>query len=429
MHFPRLLVIASLAALSVQPILAASRDLPSANAESEGMSAERLARLGSGMKQLVDEGKLAGVVTMVSRHGKVVEFDAVGKRDIAANAPMQKDSIFRIYSMSKPITGVAMMILFEEGKWQLNDPVAKYIPEFATLKVYGTDANNNVVMKDQNHPVTMRELMSHSGGFTYGFFSNTPVDKLQLQADVLNPNNTLDEFIKRVAKLPLNAQPGSEWHYSISVDIQGYIVQKLSGMPFEEFLEKRIFKPLGMVDTGFYVPKDKLNRFAEFYSYDKDGKMQVVGPHDGLNHDFSAKPALSSGGGGLVSTASDYMRFCQMVLNGGQLDGVRILSPLTVELMRTNVLAPGLTVFGQVAGFGLDFAVYTDPVAAGGYYGKGSFYWGGAAGTWFWIDPVNDLIVLGMIQQAAGTGAAAAGGALPDVRGLSHAWTYQAIVK
>jgi CubicO group peptidase (beta-lactamase class C family) len=341
---------------------------------------------------------------------------------------MQKDSIFRIYSMSKPITGVAMMMLFEEGKWQLNDPVAKYIPEFAKLKVYGTDANNNVVMKDPAHPVTMRELMSHSGGFTYGFFSNTAVDKLQLEADLLNPNNTLDEFIKRVAKLPLNAQPGSEWHYSISVDIQGYIVQKLSGMPFEEFLEKRIFKPLGMVDTGFYVPKEKLNRFAEFYTYDKDGKLQVVGAHDGLNHDFGAKPALSSGGGGLVSTATDYMRFCQMVLNGGQLDGVRLLSPLTVELMHTNVLAPNVPILSPGAGFGLDFAIYTDPVAAGGYFGKGTFFWGGAAGTWFWIDPVNDLIVLGMIQQAAGTGAVATG-AVPDVRGLSHAWVYQAVIK
>jgi CubicO group peptidase (beta-lactamase class C family) len=392
------------------------------------MSTERLAHLRSGMKELVDQGRLAGVVTMVSRHGRVVEFDAAGKRDIAANAPMQKDSIFRIYSMSKPITGVAMMMLFEEGKWQLNDPVAKYIPEFAKLKVYGTDANNNVVMKDQVHPVTMRELMSHSGGFTYGFFSNTAVDKMQIDADLLNPNNTLDEFIKRVAKLPLNAQPGSEWHYSISVDIQGYIVQKLSGMPFEEFLEQRIFKPLGMVDTAFYVPKEKLNRFAEFYSYDKDGKLQAVGVKEGLNHDFAAKPALSSGGGGLVSTATDYMRFCQMLLNGGQLDGVRLLSPLSVELMRTNVLAPSVPILAPGAGFGLDFAIYTDPVAAGGYYGKGSYWWGGAAGTWFWIDPVNDLIVLGMIQQAAGTGAAASGG-VPDVRGLSHAWTYQAIIK
>src|ERR1700734_2437743 len=192
-------------------------------------------------------------------------------------------------------------------------------------------------------------------------------------------------------------------------------------MPFEEFLDKRIFKPLAMSDTGFYVPKEKLGRFAEMYNYDNDGKLHVIGVREGLNHDFSAKPALSSGGGGLVSTASDYMRFCQMVLNGGQLDGVRILSPLTVELMRTNVLAPGLTVFGQVAGFGLDFAVYTDPVAAGGYYGKGSFYWGGAAGTWFWIDPAEDLIVIGMIQQLSGEGAAAAH-QVPEVRGLSHAY-------
>src|SRR5277367_4669884 len=374
MHLPRLLTIASLAALTVSPAMAAIHDLPTASADSEGMSAERLARLSAGMKELVDGGRLAGAVTMVSRHCKVVEYDAVGKRDIAANAPMQKDSIFRIYSMSKPITGVAMMILFEEGKWQLNDPVAKYIPEFAKLKVYGTEANGNVAMKDQNHPVTMRELMSHSGGFTYGFFSNTAVDKLQLEADLLNPNNTLDEFIKRVAKLPLNSQPGTEWHYSISVDIQGYIVQKLSGMPFEEFLEKRIFKPLGMVDTGFYVPSEKLKRLAEFYDYDKDGHFEIV--HGGINHDFSAKPALASGGGGLVSTAADYMRFCQMLLNGGQLDGVRLLSPLTVELMRTNVLAPTVPILAPGAGFGLDFAIYTDPVAAGGYYGKGSYWWG-----------------------------------------------------
>jgi CubicO group peptidase (beta-lactamase class C family) len=428
MHFSRLLAIASLAALTAAPVMAAVHDLPTASPESEGMSAERLARLNAGMKELVDNGRLAGVVTMVSRHGKVVEFDAVGKRDIAANAPMQKDSIFRIYSMSKPITGVAMMILFEEGKWQLNDPVAKYIPEFAKLKVYSTEAGGNVVLKDQNHPVTMRELMSHSGGFTYGFFSQTAVDKMQMEADLLNPNNTLDEFIKRVAKLPLNSQPGTEWHYSISVDIQGYIVQKLSGMPFEEFLEKRIFKPLGMSDTAFYVPKEKLNRFAEFYSYDNDGKLKAVGVKEGLNHDFAAKPALSSGGGGLVSTATDYMRFCQMLVNGGQLDGVRLLSPLTVELMRTNVLAPSVPILAPGAGFGLDFAIYTDPVAAGGYYGKGSYWWGGAAGTWFWIDPVNDLIVLGMIQQAAGTGAAAVA-SVPDVRGLSHALTYQAVLK
>jgi CubicO group peptidase (beta-lactamase class C family) len=392
-----LLVALALVIVTLDTALAAARQpLPTAKAENVGISAKRLTRLSDGMKSLVDQGRLAGVVTMVARHGKVIEFEATGKRNIAADLPMQKDTIFRIYSMSKPITGVAMMMLLEEGKWQFDDPVAKYIPEFADLKVYAADADGNVILKDQVHPMTMRELMSHTGGFTYGYFSNTPVDKLQREADLLNVDNTLEEMIKRVAKLPLNAQPGSEFHYSISVDIQGYIVQKLSGMPFEEFLEKRIFKPLNMVDTGFYVPADKLKRLAEFYSYGKDGRLEVV--HGGLNHDFSAKPALASGGGGLVSTAADYMRFCQMLLNGGKLDGVRLLSPRGVELMRTNVLPPTMPALSPGVGFGLDFAVYTDVAVAGGYYGKGTFYWGGAAGTWFWIDPRNDLIFIGMIQ-------------------------------
>jgi CubicO group peptidase (beta-lactamase class C family) len=360
-----LIIVMSLTGLvALGPAIAGQPTLPTAKPESVGMSGQRLTRLGDGMKSLVDQGRLAGVVTMVARHGKVVEFEATGKRDIAAGLPMQKDSIFRIYSMTKPITGVAMMLLFEEGKWQLDDPVEKYVPEFAGLKVYGTDAKGNVALKDQVHPMTMRELMSHTGGFTYGFFSNTPVDKLQRETDLLNIDNTLEEMIRRIAKLPLNSQPGSEWHYSISVDIQGYIVQKLAGMPFDEYLEKRIFKPLHMVDTGFYVPADKLKRFVELYDYDKDGKFEVL--KGGLNHDFSKKPAMISGGGGLVSTAGDYMRFCQMLLNGGQLDGERLLSPRTVELMRTNVLPPALSVLAPGAGFGLDFAVYTDSVAAGG---------------------------------------------------------------
>ncbi len=392
-----LCVIVLSAGTILQPALAADSPLPSSKADSVGISGERLDSLRQGMQSLVDQGRLAGVVTMVARHGKVVEFDATGKRDVAANLPMRKDSIFRIYSMTKPITGVAMMMLFEEGKWQLDDPVAKYIPEFANLRVYGTDAAGNLMLKEQTHPVTMRELMSHTGGFTYGFFSNTPVDKLLREADVLNVGITLEEMVKRIAKLPLNTQPGSEWHYSVSVDIQSYIVQKLSGMPF-----------------------------AEFYDYGADGRLQVY--KGALNHDFTAKPALSSGGGGLVSTATDYMRFCQMLLNGGKLQGVRLLGPLTVELMRTNVLPPSMPIFVPGAGFGLDFAVYTDAGAAGGYYGKGTYWWGGAAGTWFWIDPVEDLIVIGMIQQVAGTGAAAVMG-VPDVRGLSHAYVYQAVVE
>lgn len=407
------------------PALAAKNNLSSAKPEKVGMSSERLKTLTSGMKAIVYQGKLSGVVTMVARHGKVVHFEATGKRSIASNTPMQKDDIFRIYSMSKPITGVAMMMLFEEGKWQLNDPVAKHIPEFANLKVYAGMEGDKMILKDQVHPMTMRELMAHNAGFTYGVFSNTPVDKLQREADVLNDKITLDEMIKRVATLPLFGQPGAQWQYSISVDIQGYLVQKLSGMKFEDYLEQRIFKPLGMVDTAFYVPKEKLGRFAEMYTYDKQGKLTPqVG---GLNRDFATKPVLPSGGGGLVSTASDYMRFCQMLLNGGTLHGVRLLSPRTVELMRTNVLPTGLPILTPGAQFGLDFAVYNDPIAAGGYYGKGTYWWGGAAGTWFWIDPVNELIVIGMIQQTAGTGAATVAG-VPDVRGLSRTYTYQAIV-
>lgn len=428
-QFKKALYLFTLAvAVALQPAWAAKKgELPTAKPEKVGMSSERLGRLSQGMKTIVDEGRLSGVVTMVARKGKVVHFEATGKASVESGAPMRKDSIFRIYSMSKPITGVALMQLFEQGKWQLNDPVAKHIPEFAGLKVYsGADAEGKPILKDQVRPMTMRDLMSHTAGFTYGFFSNTAVDQLQRQADVLNIDITLDEMIKRVAQLPLNSQPGAQWQYSIAVDIQGYVVQKLSGMPFEDYLDQHIFKPLGMVDTAFYVPKEKAHRLAEVYTYDKNGKLTpVVG---GFNHDFTKKPALASGGGGLVSTISDYMRFCQMLLNGGELNGVRILSPRTVELMRTNVLPNGMAILTPGSQFGLDFAVVMDPVAAGGYYGKGTYWWGGAAGTWFWIDPVNELIMIGMIQQMSGTGASTVSG-VPDVRGLSRTFTYQAIVE
>ena len=392
------------------------------------MSSERLARMTPSMQGVVDQGKFSGVVTLVARHGKVVHFDAVGKQDIEANKPMAKDSIFRIYSMTKPITGVAMMILFEQGKWQLNDPVAKFIPEFKDLKVYaGQGADGQPKLDAQSHPVTMKELMSHTGGFTYGFFSNTAVDQLQRKADVLNNDITLAEMINRVAKLPLNAQPGTQWQYSIAVDIQGYIVEKLSGMPFDQFLAKHIFEPLKMVDTGFHVPSEKASRLAQVYNIDAQGKLRVE--NGGFNRDYTKKPALLSGGGGLVSTASDYFRFCQMLLNGGTLDGVRILSPLTVELMRTNAIGDkSVGLAGGGTKFGLDFAIYTDPVAAGGYYGEGTYWWGGAAGTWFWIDPVRDMIVIGMIQHlGASSGSGAAG--MPDLRSLSHSIAYGAIVE
>ena len=397
---------------------AGAADLPTAKPESVGMSTQRLGKLKSEMQALVDRNQLPGVVTMVAKDGKVVEFDVAGKRDVESGAPLQKDSIFRIYSMSKPITGVAMMLLFEEGKWQLNDPVSKHIPEFANLKVAKVNPQNgSVTQVAPDHPMTMRELMSHSGGLTYGVFGSTPVDKMYTDVNVLDRDATLQAMIDKLGKIPLLHQPGERWHYSVSVDVQGYLVEKLSGQPFPEFLKQRIFEPLGMKDTAFYVPADKMNRFVSFYTYDKDRKFVA---HPGVP-DFSKPPGAPSGGGGMVSTAMDYMRFCQMLLNGGELDGHRLLSPLSVQLMRSNVLPASARTMGPGTGFGLDFAVVEDPVAAGGYGGEGTFYWGGYAGTWFWIDPVYNMIVVGMIQIR--------GDGSPDVRGLSRNLTYQAIVK
>ena len=397
---------------------AGAADLPTAKPESVGMSTQRLGKLKSEMQALVDRNQLPGVVTMVAKDGKVVEFDVAGKRDVESGAPLQKDSIFRIYSMSKPITGVAMMMLFEEGKWQLNDPVSKHIPEFANLKVAKVNPQTGAVTQvAPDHPMTMRELMSHSGGLTYGVFGSTPVDKMYTDVNVLDRDATLQAMIDKLGKIPLLHQPGERWHYSVSADVQGYLVEKLSGQPFAEFLKQRIFEPLGMKDTAFYVPPEKLNRFASFYTYDKDRKFVA---HPGVP-DFSKPPGAPSGGGGMVSTAMDYMRFCQMLLNGGELDGHRLLSPLSVQLMRSNVLPASARTMGPGTGFGLDFAVIEDPVAAGGYGGEGTFYWGGYAGTWFWIDPIYNMIVVGMIQIR--------GDGSPDVRGLSRNLTYQAIVK
>jgi CubicO group peptidase (beta-lactamase class C family) len=397
---------------------AVAADLPSAKPESVGMSTQRLGKLKGEMQALVDRNQLPGVVTMVARDGKVVEFEVAGKRDVESGAPLQKDSIFRIYSMSKPITGVAMMMLFEEGKWQLNDPVSKHIPEFANLKVAKVNPQTGAVTQvAPDHAMTMRELMSHSGGLTYGVFGSTAVDKMYTDVNVLDRDATLQAMIDKLGKIPLLHQPGERWHYSVSVDVQGYLVEKLSGQPFPEFLKQRIFDPLGMKDTGFYVPPEKMNRFVSFYTYDKDRKFVA---HPGVP-DFSKPPGAPSGGGGMVSTAMDYMRFCQMLLNGGELDGQRLLSPLTVQLMRSNVLPASARTMGPGTGFGLDFAVVEDPVAAGGFGGEGTFYWGGYAGTWFWIDPVYKLIVVGMIQIR--------GDGSPDVRGLSRNLTYQAIVK
>ena len=411
------------------PVFVRAQATPS-KPESLGFSAERLARLHEAMQRPVDDKALAGVVTLLMRHGKLVEERSYGVKDMASGAPMTNDTIFRIYSMTKPVTGVAMMILYEEGKWHPSDPVSQYIPEFAELKVFkGVDANGAMITEPPVHKPTVAELLTHTAGLTYGLFGSTPVDKLYLAKNCFASAN-LHELSTCFAGLPLLYQPGSKWVYSVSMDIQGYLIEKLSGKPLPEFMEERIFKPLRMTDTAFYVPKEKRARFATLYSGTPAGKLIVTGEASGPKADFVSMPKAPSGGGGLVSTARDYARFAQMLLNHGELDGARILSPATVDLMTANHLSPKLMTgefsIGNATmrpghGWGYDLAVFDDPLTADDVVGKGTFYWEGAAATWFWVDPANDLVFVGMTQRMYGNGQ-------PQMNRVSRPTVYGALV-
>lgn len=405
---------------------------PAASPESLGFDSERLKRLDAYMAGAVAQGRVAGMTTLLARHGKIVSFRTYGKKSLETGAPMTEDTIFRIYSMSKPITGVAMMILFEEGKWRLDDPVTRYVPEFKTLRVMtGTDGNGTPILEDMKRPPTMREIMSHTAGFGYGLQDEHPVDKLYREKRVLGASG-LHEMIDRTAAIPLIYQPGTSWRYSSSVDIQGYIVEKLTGQTLGQFMESRIFKPLKMTDTAFYVPAAKASRLAAVYVGNRDtGKIEEAKKvFDSDMPTYLSPPAMESGGGGLVGTTMDYARFSQMIANKGELDGVRILSPASVELMGTNVIPKNVLVnsngtsaarFNEAVGFGLDFMVVNDARSAGTNQGDGTMSWGGAAGTWFWVDPTNDLIFVGMIQRMGGTGG-------DDLGGMARTLTYQALL-
>ena len=406
---------------------------PAASPESLGFDSARLAKLDAYMSGAVTSGRVAGMTTLLARHGKVVSYKTYGKTSLATGAPMTQDTIFRIYSMTKPITGVAMMILFEEGRWRLDDPVTRYVPEFKNLKVMvSADKDGKITaVEDMKRPPTMREVMSHTAGFGYGLGDEHPVDKLYREKQVLGATS-LKEMIDRTATIPLMYQPGTSWSYSSAVDIQGYIVEKLTGKTLGQFMDERIFKPLKMNDTAFQTGAAKAGRLADVYVFDKaqDKIVEAKTQFSGKMPDYSKPPAMESGGGGLVSTTMDYARFSQMVLNGGVLDGARILSPASVELMGTNVIPKNVLLntngsvgarFNEAVGFGLDFMVVNDARKAGTLQGDGTISWGGAAGTWFWIDPKNDVIFVGMIQRMGGTGG-------DDLGGMARTLTYQALL-
>lgn len=371
--------------------------------ENCGLLPDRLARIRPVMQRYVDEGKYAGIVSLIARKGKVAYFEQVGLMNIAQKKPMRLDTIFRIYSMTKPITSAAAMMLLEEGAFRLYDPVSAYIPAFKELKVIAHKAPDGLKLEDARREVNIHDLFTHTAGLSYGFDESDPLDKLYVERLwgklQKNPDVTLAEMVDALTELPLAHQPGTAFRYSFSIDVLGRLIEVLSGKPLDMFLKERIFDPLGMVDTGFWVPPEKIDRFALNYGPDEKhpGRLKDIDP---LKKSSYVKPvSFFSGGGGLVSTAMDYLRFCQMMLNGGELDGQRLLGRKTVDLMTSNHLPEGVYEdANQAYGFGLGGNVLVHEARAIEMASEGSWGWGGAANTRFWIDFKEQLIGILMLQ-------------------------------
>ncbi len=375
--------------------------------EHVGFSSERLQRIGGWMEQLVADGKLAGLTTLVLRRGQVAYQRSVGKANLATGQAMEADAIFRIYSMTKPLTSVAIMALYEEGRFQLDDPITRFLPCFANMRVFTGGSRGKIESVPAERDITFRDLLTHTSGLTYGFMESTAVDAMYRQGgvDFQTEEASLQSVVEKAAAMPLIFQPGSQWSYSIATDVLGCLVEVISGRPFEQFLHERVIAPLGMVDTAFDVPAAKLSRFTANYTVGPDGKLALI--DDPAKSRYGKPRQLCSGGGGLVSTAADYLRFCRMMLNKGELDGARILGRKTVELMTSNHLRGDMADMGQARfsessyygiGFGLGFSVMLDPAKAQILGSAGEYAWGGAASTAFWIDPAEEMAVILLTQ-------------------------------
>jgi CubicO group peptidase (beta-lactamase class C family) len=374
-----------------------------------GSAAERVvddaaqARIDTTLSRFVNDGTIAGASALIWEDGQEVYYNAYGMADRSAGIPMDRNTIVQIFSMTKPVTGVALMQLYERGAFQLDDPLAKYAPEFANLKVYaGVDGSGQPILEEPRRPVTIRDLTRHTAGFANGA-NNPGVGPLYAAADPMNRENTLSQFAEKLGQVPLWFQPGERWEYGISVDVQAFLVERLPGVPFDRYISENIFQPLGMKDTRYFVPEADRRRLSAMYVRGQDGTLTQQGA--GALSFNTNRWALTPGGFGLVSTLDDYMRFARMLQNEGELDGVRILRPETVRLMATNHLPESVTERsflpskGRV-GFGIDFAVRTQPPAsAEENYGEvGEFFWDGAASTLFWVDPANDLTAVLFVQ-------------------------------
>ncbi|WP_442510659.1 serine hydrolase domain-containing protein [Novipirellula sp. SH528] len=383
--------------LQAQSTSVATTALPTADASDVGMSADALAKVDAAMQESIDENRIPGGIVMIARHGKVVLHKAYGKMDLEADKPMKPDTIVRIYSMSKAITTAAAMMLHEEGKLDVNDPVSKYLPELKNVHV-STDGET----RPANQTMTIADLMRHTAGYTYGRSGNSLHDDAFKELDMLQRDDSLQAMQTKLAKLPLVFEPGTDWQYGISIDVLGRVIEVVSGEPLGDFLRKRIFDPLGMKDTGFFVPAEKVGRFAANYNTDGKGKLTIGDAPS--ESPYLKAPGFESGGGGLVSTAEDYMRFLLMIAAGGEFDGNRLMKPETVALMTTNQVpkSVGWIKFGKEVrggvGFGFGFSVREsmsdwDPDGRVGEYG-----WGGAASTHYWVSPEDDLVVITIEQ-------------------------------
>ncbi len=375
--------------------------LESAAAETVGMSREKLRLVTPALQQLVDQQRLAGTTAVILRRGKIVYFKSFGFRDVAQNLPMENNTILRFYSMTKPITSVAAMMLVEQGKMQLSDDIAKYAPQFKLLEVFNGLNNDEITTTKLKRSVTIRDLMRHTSGFTYGFLGNTAIDKQYNAHDVLSRQNTLSGSMDILGTIPLLYQPGARFNYSVSTDVLGYIVERVSGVDLATFFDKHIFRPLGMVDTAFHVTPQSKDRFASVYSAKLFGGITLS--EASVGSPFLQRPKLYSGGSGLVSTAMDYARFCQMLLNHGTFNGTRLLKAATVAEMTKNQLPPqaypmGIIIPRPGIGFGLGFSVVVESVDTNLPRRIGEYGWSGMASTHFWISPKDDLAVVVLSQ-------------------------------
>jgi CubicO group peptidase (beta-lactamase class C family) len=377
-----------------------------AKPEQVGLSSERLARIRPWMERYIGEKKLPGALTAVARRGRAVYADWVGQRDVEGGKPVAEDTVFRIYSMTKPITSTAIMMLYEEGRFQLDDPIARHLPMFKEMQVYAGGSAERYDTVAARGPITFKQLLTHTSGLTYGF-TGTPVSAIYQAAkfDFQTEEASLWQMMERLAKLPLLAQPGTEWNYSVATDVLGALVETISGMPFDRFLKERIFEPLLMAETGFHVRADQRERFAANYQRAETGGFTLIDQPASSRYLTPRNPC--SGGGGLVSTAADYLRFCKMLAGKGTLDGARILGRKTVEYMMMNHLPGDMAAMGMPrfsesnydgVGFGLGGSVVIDPAKAQLLRSKGEFAWGGAASTAFWVDPAEELVAVFMTQ-------------------------------